>query len=92
MYLMVDNYDSFVHTLTSYFAELGCDMRIVRNDALSKDGVTAQQLVDEACRVARSYTRSHSTRRPLLRCGSPVFWSAAGALGIALVWLLTALV
>ena len=49
---------------------------IVRNDALSKDGVTAQQLVDEACRVARSYTRSHSTRRPLLRCGSPVFWSA----------------
>ena len=56
---------------------------IVRNDALSKDGVTAQQLVDEACRVARSYTRSHSTRRPLLRCGSPVFWSAAGALGIA---------
>jgi len=61
---------------------------IVRNDALSKDGVTAQQLVDEACRVARSYTRSHSTRRPLLRCGS----SAAGALGIALVWLLTALV
>ena len=43
---------------------------IVRNDALSKDGVTAQQLVDEACRVARSYTRSHSTRRPLLRCGS----------------------
>ena len=52
---------------------------IVRNDALSKDGVTAQQLVDEACRVARSYTRSHSTRRPLLRCGSPVFWSAAGA-------------
>ena len=65
---------------------------IVRNDALSKDGVTAQQLVDEACRVARSYTRSHSTRRPLLRCGSPVFWSAAGALGIALVWLLTALV
>ena len=64
----------------------------VRNDARSKDGVTAQQLVDEACRVARSYTRSHSTRRPLLRCGSPVFWSAAGALGIALVWLLTALV
>ena len=42
---------------------------IVRNDALSKDGVTAHQLVDEACRVARSYTRSHSTRRPLLRCG-----------------------
>ena len=44
---------------------------IVRNDALSKDGVTAQQLVDEACRVARSYTRSHST--PLFREGFAAF-------------------
>ncbi len=65
---------------------------IVRNDALSKDGVTAQQLVDEACRVARSYTRTHSPRRPLLRGATPVLWSAAGALGISLVWLLTVLI
>lgn len=65
---------------------------IVRNDALDKDGVTAQQLVDEACRVARSYTRSHSGRRSLLHDLPPLFWCAAGALGIGLVWLLTALV
>lgn len=65
---------------------------IVRNDALDKDGVTAQQLVDEACRVARSYTRSHSGRRSLLHDLPPLFWGAAGALGIGLVWLLTALV
>lgn len=65
---------------------------IVRNDALHRDGVTAQQLVDEACRVARSYTRAHTVRRPLLRRASPLVWSAVGALGIALVWLLTALV
>ena len=65
---------------------------IVRNDALSKDGVTAQQLVDEACRVARSYTRTHSPHRPILRGASPVLWSAAGAFGIALVWLLTVLI
>ena len=65
---------------------------IVRNDALSKDGVTAQQLVEEACRVARSYTRSHSVRRPLLHRVPPVFWGAAGALAIALIWLLTALI
>ena len=63
----------------------------MRNDALSKDGVTAQQLVDEACRVARSYTRTHDVRRPLLRVNSPVLWGAAGALGIALIWLLTSL-
>ena len=65
---------------------------IVRNDALSKDGVTAQQLVDEACRVARSYTRTHGSRRGALWRSSPVFWGAAGALGIALVWLLSVLV
>lgn len=59
---------------------------IVRNDALSKDGVTAQQLVDEACRVARSYTRTHGGHRPFLRCPLPVLWGMAGALGIALVW------
>lgn len=64
---------------------------IVRNDALHRDGVTAQQLVDEACRVARSYTRAHSTRRSLLYRTSPLVWCAAGALGIALVWLVTAL-
>ena len=64
---------------------------IVRNDALAKDGVSAQQLVDEACRVAKSYTRSHGGRSPLLRRGSPIFWSAAGAGAIALVWLLTVL-
>ena len=65
---------------------------IVRNDALSKDGVTAQQLVDEACRVAKSYTRSHGGRRSFLHSPPPVFWGAAGALGIGLIWLLTALV
>lgn len=64
---------------------------IVRNDALHRDGVTAQQLVDEACRVARSYTRSHSVRRSLFYRVSPLVWCAALALGIALVWLVTAL-
>ena len=48
---------------------------IVRNDALSKDGVTAQQLVDEACRVARSYTRSHSTCSGARRARSALHWS-----------------
>lgn len=64
---------------------------IVRNDALHRDGVTAQQLVDEACRVARSYTRSHSPSRSFLHRASPALWGAAGALSIALIWLLTAI-
>lgn len=64
---------------------------IVRNDALSREGVTAQQLVDEACRVARSYTRAHAPRRRFPRSPSPVVWGAAGALAIALAWLATVL-
>ena len=32
MYLMIDNYDSFVHTLTSYFLELNATVWVVRND------------------------------------------------------------
>ena len=66
---------------------------IVRNDILSERGVTAQMLVDEACRVARSCSRASPTGRPwLLRRLSPLFYGALGALGIGLAWLLTALV
>ena len=65
---------------------------IVRNDVLSDRGVTARQLVDEACRVARSYGRTYTTRRRLFRRGTPLFWGALGAGGIGLIWLLTSLI
>lgn len=65
---------------------------IVRNDVLSDSGVTARQLVDEACRVARSYGRTCTMRRRLFRRGTPLFWGALGAGGIGLIWLLTALI
>ncbi len=35
MILLIDNYDSFVFNLARYFRELGCDVRVVRNDAIS---------------------------------------------------------
>lgn len=35
MILLIDNYDSFVYNLARYFAELGCETQVVRNDALS---------------------------------------------------------
>ena len=66
---------------------------IVRNDILSERGVTAQMLVDEACRVARSCSRASPVfKRGSLRRLSPLLYGALGALGIGLVWLLTALV
>ena len=34
MLLMIDNYDSFTYNLVQYFGELGCDMRVFRNDEL----------------------------------------------------------
>jgi anthranilate synthase component 2 len=35
MLLMIDNYDSFTYNLVQYFGELGCDMRVMRNDELT---------------------------------------------------------
>ena len=37
MLLLIDNYDSFTWNLVHYFGELGFDVRVVRNDALSVD-------------------------------------------------------
>jgi anthranilate synthase/aminodeoxychorismate synthase-like glutamine amidotransferase len=41
MILVIDNYDSFTYNLVQYLAELGADVRVVRNDAVSIDEVAA---------------------------------------------------
>lgn len=41
MILLIDNYDSFVYNLARYLAELGCEARVTRNDALGVDEVAA---------------------------------------------------
>jgi anthranilate synthase component 2 len=41
MILIVDNYDSFTYNLVQYLGELGAEMRVVRNDAVSVDDVAA---------------------------------------------------
>jgi anthranilate synthase component 2 len=35
MILLVDNYDSFTWNLAQYLGELGCEVRVVRNDAVT---------------------------------------------------------
>ena len=35
MLLMIDNYDSFTYNVVQYFGELGADVRVYRNDAIS---------------------------------------------------------
>jgi len=41
MILVIDNYDSFTYNLVQYLGELGADMRVVRNDAISADEAVA---------------------------------------------------
>ena len=41
MLLMIDNYDSFTYNLVQYFGELGQDVRVVRNDAITVDEIGA---------------------------------------------------
>jgi len=39
MLLMIDNYDSFTYNLVQYLGELGEDVRVVRNDALTVEQI-----------------------------------------------------
>jgi anthranilate synthase component 2 len=39
MLLMIDNYDSFTYNLVQYFGELGEDVRVYRNDAITLDEI-----------------------------------------------------
>ncbi|MDQ5917720.1 MAG: anthranilate synthase component [Pseudomonadota bacterium] len=39
MLLMIDNYDSFTYNLVQYFGELGQEVRVFRNDAISVAGI-----------------------------------------------------
>ncbi|CAN7453091.1 aminodeoxychorismate/anthranilate synthase component II [Phyllobacterium sp. LjRoot231] len=50
MILIIDNYDSFVFTVARYFAELGVETQVVRNDAITAAEVV--QLVPEAIVVS----------------------------------------
>jgi anthranilate synthase component 2 len=39
MLLMIDNYDSFTFNLVQYFAELGEEVRVFRNDAITLEAI-----------------------------------------------------
>jgi len=41
--LLIDNYDSFTYNLAQYLGELGADVEVVRNDALSSEDVLARR-------------------------------------------------
>lgn len=39
MLFMIDNYDSFTYNLVQYFEELGAEVRVARNDAVSPEAL-----------------------------------------------------
>jgi anthranilate synthase/aminodeoxychorismate synthase-like glutamine amidotransferase len=41
MILLIDNYDSFTYNLYQYLSELGAEVKVVRNDAMSLDEIEA---------------------------------------------------
>ena len=64
---------------------------ILRNDAVD-NGVSSQQVVEQAVRIAKSYTRSHSSiPRRRIRL-TPALSGLLGAAAIGLVWLLVYLI
>ena len=44
MFLMIDNYDSFVYNLRHFLGELGAEVEVVRNDAISVNEVVSADL------------------------------------------------
>lgn len=43
MLLMIDNYDSFTYNVVQYFAELGAEVRVFRNDEITLQEIEALQ-------------------------------------------------
>jgi 4-amino-4-deoxychorismate synthase (2-amino-4-deoxychorismate-forming) component II len=43
MILMIDNYDSFTYNLVQYLGELGAEVRVERNDAITLDDIERQR-------------------------------------------------
>ncbi|MCF8176293.1 MAG: aminodeoxychorismate/anthranilate synthase component II [Burkholderiaceae bacterium] len=43
MLLMIDNYDSFTYNLVQYFGELGEDVKVFRNDAITVKEIAAMK-------------------------------------------------
>jgi acyl-coenzyme A synthetase/AMP-(fatty) acid ligase len=64
---------------------------IVRSDAFD-GGATSRQILDEACRVAGAYARTHvcARRRALPRIPAPVY-AVLGCAATGAVWLAIAL-
>ena len=60
---------------------------IVKNDAMTREGVTSQQVLGEACRIARGYAAAQTVRLPLWQRVPRWAWIAGAAVAASAVWL-----
>ena len=76
MILLVDNYDSFTYNLAQYLGELGEEVRVVRNDAITVEqvGASAPEAVivspgpctPNEAGISLDLIRAHAGRLPIL--------------------------
>ena len=59
----------------------------VKDDAMGQSGVSAQRVLEEACRVADGYVRANS-KKIIHRIPAPAYF-AMGAAVTALLWIIT---
>ena len=64
---------------------------LLRNDVLEEDGVSSRQLVDQAVRIAKSYTRCQGLPPPKRHRLTPAIAAMLGGGLMGLVWLVVAL-
>lgn len=62
----------------------------VKDDAMNQKGISAQRVLEEACRVADGYIRQNS-KKLIHRIPAPAFFAMGAAL-TAVIWLISALV
>ena len=61
---------------------------IVKNDVFSKEGVTPQQVLGEACRIAKGYTACQAPKKSLWQRVPLWCWLVGAAAAAVAVWLL----
>ena len=64
---------------------------ILRKDVQAEDGVTSRQLVDQAVRIAKSYTRAQGLPPVRRRRMVPLLAALGGSAVVGLAWLLITL-